>query len=908
MGQNSEIQDNACRLCEETSPIMHSVFERVPEGQQILQLIKEFLKLLIYRTDPLSKQICEDCYTNLANFSSLRRISNETLERQKEKLIECNSENVSVQLFLNALEQNHLTKGKINDGFNPIHNETELCDELQQAIQDSLRKSKIQENRIEQTKLLNGYSESQDDDSQSSSQNKDTQGTDSPFSLSHNAESQSDTEMGDSDSEQTPRIRTAKITGKRFLGDKAPISPVVKRRRFIGPKSRIKQRKDNYIRLYHEQECRKNVVIKYNPLSLMNCVLNCINKRNIPDYQCEHYTKIETNEAFLNGGDVALEEENICNYCDQLFMSVKALARHECTHMYVVLGEKVDKPKLWHGRRHNAYVRNKWYNSIKYEENENESDDDIIIKREQENFEDSTGRVNVINPEDVQFRDPEEANNDHQDLLVPRDTNALKGEVVLIDTKATVNGVALAEISKDDRRTLYVSVTVNSVKRKFCPLCRYTFKDNWAIESHYFSTACHYTCRFCGVRFNKQRHEFDAHVKQHILAGDSHTTKIFASRKFQSTPKVISETKMKARPPPVTRTPYTPKVRPLKMKQLFERKIPKIEIKREPGTESPTEELQGGKPQSQAYFCRKCYQVFFKLDEFNIHVVNCKGTAFKNVSPSIPKYPPQNVERTPKYVDREPEKFSPTGRPMRNCVREIGTYADDPVEEIEVPLTQIKKFPAVKSSRGYECAMCSSCFPTVHSRNSHMRIHKAAIQQLNSLSRKSLNIVKPKQENVAKKVLNIVDRQNIPSFAKYMNDVKIKQEPMEPIVEIHEQPNNYPSSIGAVSITPIPNSSHKSGLDPNIMKLVKNNPNLTIKSMSENKQQQQQQNSIPSMLDGDGKCYRCLSCSKPFANKSNLYFHKKNQCSGSKYPCPFCKKRFGTEAAYSSHIFYNHPE
>lgn len=254
------------------------------------------------------------------------------------------------------------------------------------------------------------------------------------------------------------------------------------------------------------------------------------------------------------------------------------------------------------------------------------------------------------------------------------------------------------------------------------------------------------------------------------------------------------------------------------------------------------------------------------------------------------------------FVFVEAEKFSPTGRPMRNCVKEIGTYADDAFEEIDE--RDLKKISQIKSSRGYECGMCNSCFPTFHSRNSHMRIHKAAIQQLKALSKKSPNIVRNQPENTSTTSME---------YPNFMEDVKIKQETIEPIVEIHEQPaGNYRSSIGSVSITPIPNSSQRTTLDPKIIKLVQNNPNLTIKSIAE--QQRQDTGSSNSfdeedpLMEADGKCYRCLSCSKPFANKSNLYFHKKNHCSGSKYPCPFCKKRFGTEAAYSSHIFYNHPE
>lgn len=149
---------------------------------------------------------------------------------------------------------------------------------------------------------------------------------------------------------------------------------------------------------------------------------------------------------------------------------------------------------------------------------------------------------------------------------------------------------------------------------------------------------------------------------------------------------------------------------------------------------------------------------------------------------------------------------------------------------------------------------------------------------------------------------------------RYENDYEddsysVKQEPLEPIVEIDENPHGFPSSIGSVSITPIP----KSSINPNIMKLVQNNPHLTIKSMSGSGGGSGGANysatspSSSSVIDLE-RSYKCANCSRQFANKSNLYFHKKNQCGGSKYPCPFCKKRFGTEAAYSAHIFYTHPE
>lgn len=182
------------------------------------------------------------------------------------------------------------------------------------------------------------------------------------------------------------------------------------------------------------------------------------------------------------------------------------------------------------------------------------------------------------------------------------------------------------------------------------------------------------------------------------------------------------------------------------------------------------------------------------------------------------------------------------------------------------------------------------------------------------------------------------------------------------MVEIHEGHERSPSPLqnynpqptvprelggGAVSLTPI---VKKPALNANILKLVENNPNISLvtkkhhsdkltpsKSNGEGFRtqggniiknaggyqgpyapgnQQREFNGTPTnyitvspnLMPNDDKSYKCSSCWEAFSNKSHLYFHKKNQCEGSRFPCPFCKKRFGTEAAYSSHIFYSHPE
>lgn len=296
--------------------------------------------------------------------------------------------------------------------------------------------------------------------------------------------------------------------------------------------------------------------------------------------------------------------------------------------------------------------------------------------------------------------------------------------------------------------------------------------------------------------------------------------------------------------------------------------------------------------------------MFFKLDEFNTHVSSCSGTQsqasynsnttvshLKNNSSSSSQHSVSNTS-----VNSDTENYSLAGRPIRHCVKEVGTYKDE--LDIDKAIERYNKSGPVKSGRGYECGLCNSAFPTVHSRNSHMRVHK-------NEDYKRHNYVNNQTNNLANQIAEHVEEE-IPTFSNYISDAQIKQEPLEPIVEINENPHNFPSSIGSVSITPIP----KPGVNPNIMKLVQNNPHLTIKSMSNNSHSHSTPaGNLPNFsgMEAD-KTYKCANCAKTFGNKSHLYFHKKNQCGGSKYPCPFCKKRFGTEAAYSSHIFYSHPE
>lgn len=149
------------------------------------------------------------------------------------------------------------------------------------------------------------------------------------------------------------------------------------------------------------------------------------------------------------------------------------LALHEPAHLEIDVGEKIDHPAPWPPHKDGAEVRNKW---LSYFDENGYADEDIVIDE-------------VV----------------HSDLLVPVEEEEKKKttgdeEVVLVGTLPMVNGIYLGDYTKEERKSFYQSMRIQGVNKKFCQLCRYCFKDNWAIESHYFSSACFYTCRYCGMR------------------------------------------------------------------------------------------------------------------------------------------------------------------------------------------------------------------------------------------------------------------------------------------------------------------------------------------------------------------------------------------------------------------------
>lgn len=235
-----------------------------------------------------------------------------------------------------------------------------------------------------------------------------------------------------------------------------------------------------------------------------------------------------------------------------------------------------------------------------------------------------------------------------------------------------------------------------------------------------FSICTLYICKWkiFPFRFNKQRYQFDEHIQEHISKGDQPSTKMFAPRKWNTTyPRIIQENQLKPRTS-LTRTRQqsstsrTPKAPPSPdMRHLLERRSlqPNLRLKvksefnetppmRAPSARStpkqsppppPKLSLPAKPTSNQAYFCRKCYQVFFRLEEFNVHVTTCKGERRKEavreeVKPKVVGEdvtllkPVREEVKAPMATAGDGETYSRTGRPMRHCVKEVGTYKDEP--------------------------------------------------------------------------------------------------------------------------------------------------------------------------------------------------------------------------------------
>lgn len=891
------INQDACRLCDKNTPKMYSIFDKNDKGQQYLHLITNCLPIIVYRTDPLSKVICEKCVTNLNVLSDFRKVSLAVADKYKDKLKD--SENDNAKLFLDC-QKDEEDKKELKDAFSSTDDLPIICSSCKQT---NIANGELElcapsggfvekEMRSQRRKPQSFYHELEDSLCSSMTEYTNTE-------ESSQAMDQSDSESIDSDDNPRP--------SKRRKIDECDNEELIRLTESLDEKKKQETIADTF---------RLEFQHRYNPLSLLQLVLNAINIKNVPDYTPIHYT-----EQLV---------QSVCKSCDQTFQNEKLLSLHELQHLRVSLGEKIDNPNPWPPSMPDAHIRNKWL--VYFDEHGFDENDIVIDQSPEQSLLIPIAEMDDVHSMDDRYNSTFDSNEfDNSDLLAKIE------HVALIDKKPMIFGRPLTEFPKDERKLFYHTLRMGKVNKKFCQLCRFVFKDNWAIESHYFSQACHYTCRYCGMRFNKYRNYYDDHVQQHVQRGDEYTKKIFSASKMKHTnPKLIqggevytgpvyfppefptsqislAQSNSPVPPPPTarnTKSQHQVKVK-IENHRPVERPIRSTRIRVKEEINRNDSPISGGQlkifPSSQAknsntqaYFCRKCYKVFFKLDEFSAHSKKCDY----NQSPTSAS---SKSGSSTKQVNGGEANGTPSKRPVRSCAKEVGSYRD----ELYIPEFREPN----NSSQLVMCYICNTPFPTVYARNSHMRIHKNDKRphyQISPQNKLRINQQPVKQNNKQQSGYNF-------------GNIRVKQEPLEPMVEIHESEptappptrNNFVNQRslggGAVSITPIPkNPNQKATINANIMKLVQNNPNLSIKkstpSLQNNSPPKYAPNrNLPSPED-PSKLFKCSSCWETFQNKSHLYYHKKNQCSGSRFPCPFCKKRFGTEAAYSSHIFYSHPE
>lgn len=616
----------------------------------------------------------------------------------------------------------------------------------------------------------------------------------------------------------------------------------------------------------------KTEEVVYQPQDLIQLVVQCINGQNMPDFEFNFSTR-----------EVRISESlsYCCRYCEKIFEDETELAVHELDiHIQLHL-PRVDKGSAWSDSQDEFETRNLWMAAQEAPATDSTSMTEV-------NGDDGKDLLVPIVEEKVEVK--EEA---------PELDSSRNSIVYFVGQVPYANGQLLKSIPKEVRNTYYQSVIFCGARKKFCQLCRYTFKDNWSMDNHYFLATCCQSCHYCGMKFHKRnKHELPGHVNAHELAGHTKSLSVFATNdrgdivEYDTSclktyvPLLAHAYYSRApKPPPPKPTPMK-----LRVRQILPTPAPVLDNPPPPSRQSlppresySNEAIRSASPdvvKNQAYFCKKCYQVFTKLSNYNSHIVSCNGVTEPELSvirPYSNNFAPPALSSKVRSNTKKMPALKPLPPPVK--IKQENGITEAPVED----------FP---------CNFCSAVFKTVYSRNSHMRIHVRNKPSAGGA-----------QQNAQKR----------PAAPPIVPPKKIKQESFEPIVEIHE---GATTTIGSVSITPL--KRVMSGrVNPDVLKLVENNPNITFKPRTSNptpprqtSQFERAKNPVitpmpsPQPIDesDSAKGYKCASCFQQFGNKSNLYFHKKNQCTGSRFPCPFCKKRFGTASEYSSHIFYSHPE
>lgn len=95
--------DNACRLCSEKRNEMLPIFGDEGLQRRVAQKLLACLPVLVYKTDPLPKQICQFCAARLDDAYEFREYCLNVYRNMHAMLLKCRQVE-SVQIFLDAMK------------------------------------------------------------------------------------------------------------------------------------------------------------------------------------------------------------------------------------------------------------------------------------------------------------------------------------------------------------------------------------------------------------------------------------------------------------------------------------------------------------------------------------------------------------------------------------------------------------------------------------------------------------------------------------------------------------------------------------------------------------------------------------------------------------------------------------
>lgn len=95
--------DSVCRLCSEQKNEMLPIFGNEGMQRKVAQKLRACLPVLVYKTDPLPKQICQFCAARLDDVYEFREYCLNVYKDMNVKLLTCRDIE-SVRIFLDAMK------------------------------------------------------------------------------------------------------------------------------------------------------------------------------------------------------------------------------------------------------------------------------------------------------------------------------------------------------------------------------------------------------------------------------------------------------------------------------------------------------------------------------------------------------------------------------------------------------------------------------------------------------------------------------------------------------------------------------------------------------------------------------------------------------------------------------------